>query len=309
MAEKALAPSNPVTTRDPKGRKFISIVETAYNNAGLTQEEAQSVNEARGLSDLIGNFIAKNRSSNRFKDESVKSNYGFLSGNGPGVMDINRQITKLQQLFPGLNDANPEYLEKIKIGMVQLPYYFTMWGAVPNWKNRPDLFGSIYNDGVQKILDKIQEILKSRFNNSLDGQIGPDYLRQSQRSIEFWDWLIQEQGNTDVILIPFQLGTGYAQHSINREREVFAESQFRLGLFATGCLLLTHPEHMYTCAIRDAQIDCAGDEYFCKFDGVFKSTPFFVSRSGKLMVRTSRVDNVDGYYGSASAYSAVKFDS
>ena len=36
--KKTLAPS--VTTRDPKGLKFISIVEAAYNKAGLTMEEA-----------------------------------------------------------------------------------------------------------------------------------------------------------------------------------------------------------------------------------------------------------------------------
>jgi hypothetical protein len=33
-----LAPS--VTHRDPKGRKFVSIVETAYDKAGLSDEEA-----------------------------------------------------------------------------------------------------------------------------------------------------------------------------------------------------------------------------------------------------------------------------
>lgn len=56
---KTLAPS--VTARDPKGRKFISIVEGAYNKAGLSGEEAQRVNNAPGLADLAGTFIAKNR--------------------------------------------------------------------------------------------------------------------------------------------------------------------------------------------------------------------------------------------------------
>ena len=34
----ALAPS--VTHRDPKGRKLVSIVETAYDKARLSEEEA-----------------------------------------------------------------------------------------------------------------------------------------------------------------------------------------------------------------------------------------------------------------------------
>lgn len=57
---KTLAPSS-VTARDSKGRKFISIVESAYNKAGLSEEEAQRVNNTPGLADLVGTFIAKNR--------------------------------------------------------------------------------------------------------------------------------------------------------------------------------------------------------------------------------------------------------
>ncbi len=56
---KTLAPS--VTARDRKGRKFISVVEAAYNNAGLNDQEAQRVNDTPGLADLIGNFIAEHR--------------------------------------------------------------------------------------------------------------------------------------------------------------------------------------------------------------------------------------------------------
>ena len=39
---ETLAPSK-VTHRDPKGSKFISIVERAYDRAGLTVEEAVTV--------------------------------------------------------------------------------------------------------------------------------------------------------------------------------------------------------------------------------------------------------------------------
>ena len=53
---KSLAPS--VTTRDPKGQKFISIVAVAYNKAGLSDEEAQNVNDTAGLSALVSKFIA-----------------------------------------------------------------------------------------------------------------------------------------------------------------------------------------------------------------------------------------------------------
>lgn len=57
---KTLAPSA-VTTRDPKGLKFTSIVEAAYNKALLKEGEAQRVNNAPGLSELITNFITQHR--------------------------------------------------------------------------------------------------------------------------------------------------------------------------------------------------------------------------------------------------------
>ena len=50
-----------VTSRDSKGLKFLEVVSAAYNKAALTEDEAQRVNEARGLSDLIANHIAKHR--------------------------------------------------------------------------------------------------------------------------------------------------------------------------------------------------------------------------------------------------------
>ena len=57
---KTLAPST-VTHRDPKGRKFFSVAEAAYDKADLTEKEAQRVNDAPGLADVIDSFIAQHR--------------------------------------------------------------------------------------------------------------------------------------------------------------------------------------------------------------------------------------------------------
>ncbi len=87
MSSSALAPSS-VTVRDPKATQFLSIVEGAYNKAGLSKEEAQRVNETTGLADLVTQFIEKNRYSDRFQREEVGSNYGYLSGyKKPGFVD------------------------------------------------------------------------------------------------------------------------------------------------------------------------------------------------------------------------------
>lgn len=59
---KTLTPSaKTVTVRDPKGRKFLDLVGAPYNKALLTEPEAQRVNEAGGLGDLIDGYIAQHR--------------------------------------------------------------------------------------------------------------------------------------------------------------------------------------------------------------------------------------------------------
>ena len=57
---KTLTPS--VTVRDPKGLKFLEVAGAAYNEACLSEAEAQRVkNQSPGLADLIANHIAEHR--------------------------------------------------------------------------------------------------------------------------------------------------------------------------------------------------------------------------------------------------------
>ena len=223
---KTLAPSI-VTSRDSKGLKFIANVEAAYNKAGLSEDEAQRVNDTPGLADLLANFIGNARATNEFKEEEVSSSYGYPSGYQPGVQDLDRQIARLQQLFPGLGDANFELLD----GKIGLPQKMEKWGAVPNWKKRPDLFGSVYNDGVQKVLNLIKQT-RGAFYNYRKGQIGPNRLRQSKRSVEFWNRLIEAQGNPDILIVPFQFGLLYAGNSVRRAIEKFLALPSRKRLIA-----------------------------------------------------------------------------
>jgi len=59
MLKKTLAPL--VTHRARKGRKFMDVVGTRYDKKELSQEEAQNVNEAPGLPELIDKFIERHR--------------------------------------------------------------------------------------------------------------------------------------------------------------------------------------------------------------------------------------------------------
>lgn len=298
---KTLAPSI-VTSRDRQGLKFMQICAAAYDKARLSEgEDAQRVNDTAGLADLLAEFIRNARATDKYKNEEVPSNYGYLSGYQPGVQDLDRQITRLQQLFPGLGNVNIEFLELVKSGKVELPPNTEKWGVVPNWKKRPDLFGPVYNDGVQKVLDKIKETRNGTFYNYRDGQIDPSRLRQSELSIQFWDKLREMQGDADILIVPFQFGLLYAGNSVRRAIEKFIPaSEFGLGAFAVGCLLLTHEERLRN--YDDLWIDCSGDEYDDP-DGVvrFVLAPYFKFGDSKVKFGAGTVGVASEGCGSASA--------
>lgn len=297
---KTLAPST-VTSRDRKGLKFMSIVSAAYDKAGLNDEEAQRVNDTPGLPDLINNFIAENRLTDKFKNEEVESNFGYLSGYKPNGLVA--QTNRLRELFPGLGFANQDLLTQIEKGEVELPPNTEGWFAIPNWMKNPELFGSTYSGALQKVLDKIKETRNGRFHNFREGQINENRLRQSARSKQFWKDLSDAQGNSDILIVPAQFGLRHRGRSVRRAREVIATTvgEFGLGAFAVGIMVLTHPERLQH--LNDLWIDCAGDEFDGPGSGArFGFAPFFRFDDGEVGFGTRWVSAVYGYFGSASGF-------
>jgi len=300
MIKKALAPSNPVTTRDRKGRKFISVVENAYNKAGLSEGEAQKVNDTPGLADIVGNFIAENRLSNRFKDEEVKSNYGYLSGYKPKDEDLDRQIAILQDLSPGLGSPNLDYLQKVKSGTVKTPKHSEKFFAVVNiWKdNHPIGFGATYSEALKKVLSTIKQT--RNFYNYREGQIDEKHIRQSAHTQKFFQDLSEAQGDPDILIVPAQFGIRHRGRSVRRAREVFLSNEFGLGAFAAGIMILTHPERLQH--YDDLWIDCAGDEWSFGAGGVFDRAPLFGFDDDGVEFVTAEVDHAGERFGSASGF-------
>src|SRR3990167_6550212 len=121
---ETLAPS--VTHKDPKGRKFVSIVESAYDKAELAEKEAQRVNDTPGLADLIDKFIADNRSPNKYAGEEVSSTYTYPP-EYQGPKPIEDQIKAVASIF-GLDPASAlEYAGNLP----ELPEGTEGWFAIP----------------------------------------------------------------------------------------------------------------------------------------------------------------------------------
>lgn len=288
--KKTLAPQKSiVTVRDPKGLKFISVVEAAYNKAGLSEEEAQRINEAPGLSELVHNFIAENRLTDKFKDEEVKSNYGYLSGYKP--KSITEQTNILRQLFPGIGFAD----EKIAQG--EPPQHAEGWFAIPKWQTMAPTYG----EAVQRVLDMIKKTRGGKFINFREGQLGPERLRQMTKTASLFKKLCDEQKNHDILVVAAQFGIRHRGRSVRRAREVFSANECGLGAFANGIMLLTHPERLQY--YDDLWIDCAGDEFDDPGADVrFVHAPFFRFHDDEVEFGTDFVGDASGGYGSSSAF-------
>jgi len=295
-----LAPSK-VTARDPKGLKFMSVVEAAYNKAGLTDGadgEAQRVNDTPGLSDVVASFIADNRRANKYKNEEVQVAYSYPK-EYKGPKPIADQVKAIAKIF-GLDSA--EALEYAK-HLPALPEGAEGWFAIPSvdglaQKRFPEVIDPAekYCRALQIVHQKIAE--SRSFTNWRDGQIDTAHLRVSTRALEAMS-KIAEQQKGDILVIAAQLGKRHKGRSVRRAREVFVASEYGLTSVAIGSIVLVHPERLVRW--EELDMDCAGDEFSDGGDGCFGHAPCFHFYDWAKFV-TNDVSRAYGLYGSSSGF-------
>ncbi len=229
------------------------------------------------------------KTTDGFADEEVGSEYGYLSGYQPkGVAD---QIARLRELFPELGTADVEIANR------ELPPNAEGWFAIPRW----DKIAPPYNAAVEKVLALISKARDGKFYNYREGNLGPNRLRQHERTVAMLKKLGDQQTEHDILIVPAQFGLRHRGRSVRRARELFNASEFGLGAFAVGIMLLTHRERLQH--HDDLWIDCAGDEYDDPGDDVrFSLAPVFSFSGGKVGFDAGWFGNANEHYGSASAF-------
>jgi hypothetical protein len=292
-----LAPSR-VTTRDSKGLKFMAVVEAAYNKVGLTEEEAQRVNDTPGLADVVTEFINQNRSTNKYKDEEVRVAYGYPK-EYKGPKPIEQQIKAIAEIF-GLDPASAlEYAKKLPV----LPDDAEGWFAIPSVDALAAKYFPEVTDHAEKYCRALQlvhqKIADGRsFTNWRNGQIDMAYIKVSLRTQEMMQ-KVTEQQKGDILIIAAQLGKRHGGRSVRRAREVFVANEYGLTSVAIGSIVLVHPERLTRWEELDP--DCSGDEFSDDGDGFFGRAPYF-NFNGKAEFGTKGVSSPYDYYGSASGF-------
>lgn len=281
-------------TEDQK-KQYKRFVEDAADKA-----LAEAVLDKDGLQRVIENgvalqaaIVAKLRELSarpEFDGEKVKSSCGYLSGYTP--KSITEQTNRLRELFPELRDATVAALPADR----QVPPNAEGWFAIPRW----DKIAPTYNEAVEKVLALVKKTRNGKFYNYREGNLGPQYLRQHERTVAMLKKLSDQQKEHDILVVPCQFGFRHRGCSVRRAREVFTDNEFGLGVFAVGIMLLTHPDRLNNC--DDLWIDCAGDECSSGVDGQFARAPFFHRRTGEVGFDTRWFVSAYGRYGSASGF-------
>ena len=297
---KTLAPS--ITTRDPKGLKFMSIVEAAYNKASLLDEEAQRVNDTPGLAELVGEFIVENRRINRYANEEVVSNYTYPNGY-KGPRPIREQIKALARIFSLSPDHALYYAEKV-LPTRTFPDGCEGPFAIVNHEALARRFFPGVRDEKERLSRAanliVEKIGKSRkLVNYREGKLTPDRFRLNARTAYALEILAKEQKG-DIWIVGAQFGKRHAGKSVRRAREVMVGPEFGAHTVAAGSMLLTHPERFVS--FDNLWFDVPGDEFDLRRDDSFGHAPYFHFLDGKVKFDTNLDSRPYEFCGSVSLF-------
>lgn len=230
----------------------------------LDQISAQAVlDSSRKLkqetAELLVEVIHRHTTSDRFKNEQAESNRVYPSTYR--VRPIEAQVTGLKKYFPTLDNVNERIARRPLLEGAEA------WFAIPRWQ----ALAPTYNDAVAMVMECIGS--KRRFQNRVKDRMGPQYLKQSERSKLAQSILADQQQGSDILVVACQFGMLHRGCSARRTRVALAGHEYGLGAFEVGCMLLTHPERLGS---EDTlMIDCSGDEYSVGGDNHFDRVPLY----------------------------------
>jgi hypothetical protein len=141
---------------------------------------------------------------------------------------------------------------------------------------------------------------KRKVSNRIIGKLGDKFLRQSDRSKLAEKILAEQQGDNDILVVAAQAGMLHRGCSARRTRVALHGNEFGLGVFAFGCMLLTHPERLST--VDTLMIDCSGDEYSVRGDYTFDRVPLFDYDIGGIEFSIFYEDRARNLWGTPTGF-------
>jgi len=281
---------------DPIGRKFMTaltnVAKEAYDEAGLSEEEARRLNSKPELASDIRLFISINRRAPEAFREYPKE-YG-------GPRPIEEQILMLAeicQLDPG------QSLEFAK-GLPKPPIGSEGWFAVPSEVALACRFHWRVKNQVERHCQAVrfihEKIGASRpFFVECPGNIHPACLYVHVRTVEAMERIAKQQKG-DILIIAAQLGKEHAGCSADDAFKAFKAEEFGLTSFDVGSIALTHPGRFaYEYGLH---VLCPGEEAFDSDYPNKKVTSYHVDRDKALVFKFACRSVANPFWGTVTGF-------
>ncbi len=124
-------------------------VKDYFKGTTVSKEGAQRVHASADFAARIREAtilaLADLSVTDKYKNEEVKSSYGYLSGYKP--KGVTEQTNILRQLFPGVGFADEQNEPR------PVPPNAEGWFAIPRWQT----IAPTYGEAVQKVLDTLKK--------------------------------------------------------------------------------------------------------------------------------------------------------
>src|ERR1017187_3287455 len=229
---------NTTDSQNSQLQEFLGeAVQTAYLMAieQMDRQSAQTVLDMgkklkSEVAISVAEIIHRHMASDKFKDEQVVSNRTYPPTYR--VRPVEAQVTELKNLFPSLGSCLEKLARKPLLEGAEA------WFAIPRWES----LAPTYNEATELVLGVLAT--KRKFQHRVVGRLGPEYLRQSERSKLAYKIISEQQQSQDILVVPAQAGMLHRGCSARRARLRMAGNEFGFGVFAVACMLLTHPERL-----------------------------------------------------------------
>jgi hypothetical protein len=257
----------------------------------LDRQSAQSVLDMgrklkAEVTERVVEIVHRHTTSDKFKDEEVGSDRVYPPTYR--VRPLEAQVTELKKLFHGLGSCQERLSRK------PLPEGAEAWFAIPRWQ----AVAPTYSEAVERVLEVL--CARRKVSNRIIGKLGEKYLRESERTKLAEKILGEQQEGSEILVVGAQAGMLHRGSSARRTRVSMAGNEFGLGVFAIGCMLLTHPERLSTG--DTLMIDCSGDEYSVRADYTFDRVPLFDYDIGGIEFSIFYEDRARNLWGTPTGF-------
>ena len=203
------------------------------------------------------------------------------------------QVATLKKRFPELSTNQSEASIERVVEEYRLPDGAEGWFVIPKYQQ----VARNYVEAVELVLALLAS--NRRFRNWRRGHLAADALRSLKHSDQMMRQRIDAQAGALTVL-PAQLGRRYAAYSADLTIRTLASTEFCLGAFAVGCILLTHDERFPGEA--ELGVTMPGDVYARAPGGPFDRVPRFFSIGNQRGFGTCRLWAARQDSGCATAF-------